>query len=259
MTGLFIDLVAFLKSLDPLLVLGIEALICFSMILIMLAFFGPVGLFAYTALAIVAANIQVLKIVDLSLVSQPVALGTILFSSTFLCTDILAEYYGEKVARLCVYMGFVTFSFWVIIMLLTIGYPAASFSAQEDQAMQTLFLPVPALFVAGMTAYLISQLHDVWAFQFIRKLTNNKYLWLRNCLSTIFSGLIDNTIFSILAFVILAANPLPWDVVIYSYILGTFILRIGMSLADTPFVYLAKKAINIHETHFKTILQPQIP
>ena len=40
---------------------------------------------------------------------EPIALGTILFASTFLCTDILAEYYGSKKARTNIIIGFIGF------------------------------------------------------------------------------------------------------------------------------------------------------
>ena len=68
-------------------------IIVFISILIFLKFFGEVGLYVYTSIAVIAANIQVLKIVKFSFFAEPIALGTILFASIFLCTDILAEYY----------------------------------------------------------------------------------------------------------------------------------------------------------------------
>ena len=44
-----------------------------------------------------------------------------------------------------------------------------------------------------MTAYLIAQLIDIRIFHLVKKITNNKYLWLNN-LSTMFSQLIDTII-----------------------------------------------------------------
>ena len=72
------------------------------------------------------------------------------------------------------------------------------------------------------------------------KLTNKKYLWLRNNLSTMTSSLIDSFIFSILAWIIFNPEPLDFFTVFITFILGTYILRIFISLIDTPFVYLAK-------------------
>ena len=90
----------------------------FASVLIFFKLFGEVGLYIYTVIAIIAANIQVLKIVKFSFFEEPIALGTILFASTFLCTDILAEYYGAKSARKNILLGFSGFLLMTILMLL---------------------------------------------------------------------------------------------------------------------------------------------
>ena len=71
-------------------------------------------------------------------------------------------------------------------------------------------------------------------------ITKNRYLWLRNNLSTILSSLLDNIIFSLLAWFILNPNPETLYNIIMIYILGTYILRIFIALIDTPFLYLSK-------------------
>ena len=74
---------------------------------------------------------------------------------------------------------------------------------------------MPIFFAASMIAYLISQFFDVWFFEFISKLTNRRFLWLRNNLSTITSSLIDNFIFSIFAWIIFNPNPLNFSTVFF--------------------------------------------
>ena len=91
-----------------------------------------------------------------------------------------------------------------------------------------------------MIAYLASQYFDVWIYSAIKNITKNRYLWLRNNLSTILSSLIDNTIFSLLAWIILNPNTEFLYKVITTYILGTYFLRILIALIDTPFLYLSK-------------------
>ena len=95
-------------------------------------------------------------------------------------------------------------------------------------------------FIASMIAYLISQYFDVWFFHYIKKITSEKYLWLRNNLSTIASSLVDNTVFSIFAWILLNPEPVSIYNVIMIYILGTYLLRIILALFDTPLIYLAK-------------------
>ena len=70
-----------------------------------------------------------------SFFSEPIALGTILFASTFLCTDILAEYYGINKAKKNVVIGFMGFLLMTVISLFTLGFkPLAEELAIGDYA-----------------------------------------------------------------------------------------------------------------------------
>jgi len=217
---------------------------CFSSILIFLKLFGYAGLYVYSALAIIAGNIQVLKTVDFFYSPESVALGTVLFASTFLCTDILSEHFGKEKAKKNVLIGFTSFLFMTTIMLVTIGYnPSVNDLAQES--LENVFTPMSRFFIASMIAYLVSQYFDVWIYSTIKKITSNKFLWLRNNVSTILSSLVDNTVFSILAWIILNPNPETFYNVVMIYIFGTYILRILIAFFDTPFMYLSKLCILI--------------
>ena len=235
----FINFTSYLSSLNTFVVWIIMLLFCFSSILIFLKLFSFAGLYVYSALAVIIGNIQVLKNVDFFYSPEPVALGTVLFSSTFLCTDILSEHFGKDKAQKNVLIGFVSFLFITIVMLITIGFnPSANDRAQDS--LVNIFAPMSRFFIASMIAYLTSQYFDVWIYSNIKNLTMNRFLWLRNNLSTILSSLIDNIVFSILAWIILNPNPETFYNVIMIYIFGTYILRIFIALIDTPFMYLSK-------------------
>lgn len=227
---------------------GLLLVVAFTSVLGMLRLFGEAGLYIYIVIATLAANIQVLKLANFSFYDNPIPLGTVLFSTTYLCTDILNEYYGKAAAKRGVILGFFGFFIWTVLMLMTIGFQpispeesAGAFDASE--AIATLFTPSVALFISAMCAYLISQYNDVFVYQFIKKLTKGRHLWLRNNLSTALSALIDNTVFSVLAWVVLADEPAPWHTVIFTYILGTYLLRLGVAILDTPALYAAKWCI----------------
>jgi len=229
-------------------------ILCFISILVFLRLFGYVGLYVYSAIAIIAANIQVLKQANFNFFSSinekiipfyepsPIALGTILFASTFLCTDILSEYYGKEKARKNVLIGFCSFFLMTILMLVTIGIQPAEdeWVSMVQESLAILFTPMTSIFVASMIAYLISQYFDIWFFSYLKTVSSNKLLWLRNNVSTAVSSLIDNTIFSIFAWIILNPNPFPLSDVIMTFILGVYLLRVFIALLDTPFIYLAK-------------------
>ena len=229
-------------------------ILCFLSILVFLRLFGYVGLYVYSAIAIIAANIQVLKQANFNFFSSinekiipfyepsPIALGTILFASTFLCTDILSEYYGKEKARKNVLIGFCSFFLMTILMLLTIGIQPAEdeWVSMVQESLAILFTPMTSIFLASMIAYLISQYFDIWFFSYLKTVSSNKLLWLRNNVSTAVSSLIDNTIFSIFAWIILNPNPFPLSDVIMTFILGVYLLRVFIAILDTPFIYLAK-------------------
>ena len=248
------NIISFISSQTTEVVWFIMLILCFITILIFLRLFGYIGLYVYSAIAVIAANIQVLKQANFEIFSSinqiifpfyepsPIALGTILFASTFLCTDILSEYYGKEKAKKNVLIGFCSFLFMTILMLITIGIQPTEdeWVNMVQNSLSILFTPMTSIFVSSMIAYLISQYFDIWFFSYLKKITTNKLLWLRNNISTAVSSLIDNSIFSIFAWIILSPNPYPLNEVIMIFILGVYLLRVFIALLDTPFVYLAK-------------------
>ena len=245
--------IAALNALPPEAIWIAQLVACFGGILFFLRLFGPTGLCIFMVLAVIGANIQVLKVVDFALLPDPVALGTVLFASSYLCTDILAEYYGRHWAHRAVWIGFFGLLTFILFMYLGMGFapltPDVASATGNDWALGTqgnlvaIFNQTPIFFIAGMAAYLTSQFHDVWMYRLIRRLTNGRKLYLRNIVSTVISALIDNTVFSLLAWIVLPPEPLPLDTVIWTYIIGTWILRVAVALLDTPFIYLARRCL----------------
>ena len=210
-------------------------LFCFSSILIFLKLFSFAGLYVYSALAVIIGNIQVLKTVDFFYSPEPVALGTVLFASTFLCTDILSEHFGREKARKNVLIGLTGFLFMTIIMLITIGFkPSANDWAQDSLA--NVFTPMSRFFIARMIAYLASQYFDVWIYSTIKNITKNRYLWLRNNLSTITSQLLDTMIYQFTWVMAGMDLKTAFLIAVTKYIFKVFIAGI-----DTIFIYWVRK------------------
>jgi hypothetical protein len=203
-----------------------------SMVLVAYKFFGKIGLYGVIVMSIIIANIQVLKLVDIFGFS--VTLGNILYGSIFLATDILSEFHGKKEAQKGVWVGF----FFLIISTVYMQIALRFIPAADDFAhplLQGIFELMPRIVIASLIAYLISQTHDVWAFDFWKQKTQGKYLWLRNNASTLISQLIDSVIFSIVAFWGVFEMPIFWDILI-----TTYLFKLLVAVADTPFMYVAK-------------------
>lgn len=264
--------------------------VCLSSILLLLKWFGANGLLLYNIVAVLAANIQVLKgsyftslnsflqtigFANLSL--EPVALGTIVFSTTYLSSDILTEYYGKKTAIQGVWYCFAAQILMTVLMISAVGYPAISNQTthllhndihniqniqtaqnlqtwlQAENAMSLLFTPSPRLLIASLIAFAISQLNDIWVFQRIASFTQKRFLWLRAILSVWISAVVDTVLFSLLAFVVLAPQPVSFKTLIFTYILGTVIMRAIIGIVSVPVIYISRHFLPIRSNHVSTI------
>ncbi len=213
----------------------------FSFILLSYKLFGKLGLFVWSGFAIILANIQVLKTVELfGIVST---LGNIIYGTSFLATDILSEKYGKKEASKAVWIGFFSLIASTLIMWICLKFiPHQSDFIHES--LVNIFAIMPRLTVASLLAYLIGQFHDVWAYHFWKKKFNkNSQVWIRNNLSTMVSQLLDTLIFTFIAFY----GVFPKEVFI-EILITTYVMKWLVAALDTPVIYLAKK---IDEPIFK--------
>ena len=125
--------------------------------------------------------------------------------------------------------GFITLVLSFLLTSASIVWPPASFWPHQ-QAYQTILGSSARIMVASLTAYLFSQYHDVWAFHFWKRVTTERFLWLRNNASTIVSQLLDSVVFITIAFY----GSLP----VIPLIFGQWVIKVGIALLDTPLVYL---------------------
>ena len=171
--------------------------------------------------------------------------GVLAYAVTFTTTDIIAESYGRKMAGKVVLAGFLTQVLIIIYSWVAVVLPTAPFLVEEhewfNEAFSMLATSPPNIVLGSLVAYIISQFHDVWAFDKWRRITKGRWLWLRNNASTLVSQLIDTAIFITLAFALLppalGGTFIPWSL-IPGTILGQYIIKVVIALLDTPFVYL---------------------
>ncbi len=208
-------------------------LVNFGFIILAYKLFGKKGLFVWIAISAILANVQVLKTIELfGMVST---LGNIVYGTSFLATDILNEKYGKKEARNGVYIGLFTLVVTAILMTISLQFIPHE-SDFINESLQNVFGIIPRITFASVTAYLLSQLHDTWAYDFIKKKTDSKYIFLRNNISTAISQAIDTLVFTFIAFYGAFEPAVFWEIV-----LTTYVLKFIVAICDTPFIYLAKR------------------
>jgi hypothetical protein len=207
-------------------------ILCYLAVLLIYKLFGRKGLFAWVAMSIILANIQVMKTIQIfGLVT---AEGNIVYSSIFFVSDILNEVYGKNEARKAVYVGFFVLVMTTVIMQVTLMFIPDSSDTMAPH-LAAIFGFMPRIALASLAAYICSQMYDVWMYAFIKKYHGRKLLWLRSNVSVIFSQLIDNTMFTLIAFY----GIFSWDIILQIYV-TSLILKIIVSFVDTPFLYLAR-------------------
>ncbi len=218
----------------------ISGLVIFIGILLFYRFFGKAGLFIWMGFAVIIANIQVMK--TISVFGYVTAMGNVIYATTYLATDILNEIYGKKEARRAVYAGFFVLIFFTIIMQLTL-YFAPDTTDVLDPSLQKIFGFLPRIVVASVSAYMVSQLIEVWLYAHLKNAMKSRRLWLRNNLCGFLSQMLDNVVFTWIAFVGLFGlfgwgQVFEWSIIIQIFV-TSLIIKYIVSLCDTPFLYFA--------------------
>ncbi|POQ98463.1 hypothetical protein AU468_12785 [Alkalispirochaeta sphaeroplastigenens] len=202
----------------------------FGLIILAWYFWGKPGLLVWIAIAGITANLQVSKTVILF--GMTATLGNIVYAGSFLATDILSERFGKKCATRGVWIGFFSILAFTVLMQLALLFAPAP-SDEMQLHLVALFGLLPRIVLASLAAYLVSQSHDIWAFQFWKKRFPGP-LWLRNNLSTGVSQLIDSLVFTLIAFL----GVFPAGVMV-EIVITTYLFKLVVALLDTPFLYLA--------------------
>ncbi|HIZ77556.1 MAG TPA: queuosine precursor transporter [Firmicutes bacterium] len=221
------------------LILLINLLVVFGGVLLAYYLFGTRGLTCFTVFATIAANIEVLILIDAFGLEQ--TLGNIVFAATFLITDIISEVEGKEQAKQTVHIGiFTTVCFLALTQIWLLYTPSPNDWVFPH--IQQVFTISGRVMVVSLLVYAFVQRLDVWLYHKWWDFTKKKYgdahrfLWLRNNGSTLISQFLNSILFNFGAF---------WGIydlgTLFSITLTTYLIYIATTLADTPFIYLARK------------------
>lgn len=168
----------------------------------------------------------------------PMTLGTALYVTIFLATDVLTENYGKTVAvdtaRLSV---FAMILFQVYLQAVRIADPAADVQSLSD-AMDIVFSTSLRIVVAGLVVYYVSQRIDIALYDWMKRCSGDRLLWLRNNASTLISQFFDTFAFAFLAFYGAFDGWLALAAVAYG-------VKAFVIIVDTPFAYLSRRIARV--------------
>jgi uncharacterized integral membrane protein (TIGR00697 family) len=181
-----------------------------------------------------------------------IAVGVLPYPLTFMCTDLISEFYGRRRANFVVFVGLLV-NLWVVGILWIGGKlpgfwpidPATGMTAPD--AGDWVFFRIRELtfgaVTASMIAYMAAQFVDVYVFHFWKRLTKGKMLWVRNNGSTLVSQLVDTVAVILITHYYAKALPIREDYGIalqLAVYIGTgYAFKVAVALADTLPIYVA--------------------
>ncbi len=200
-------------------------------------------------------------------------IGVLPYPLTFLCTDIICEFYGRERANLIVWVGLLI-NFWVFFIIWLGGLLPPHVTLEPITQLPHIAHPEHAFFkirlfsmggiISSMIAYLIAQLLDVYLFQFWKDYTKGRHLWLRTNGSTLASQFVDTAIVISLASFLTGALPHQGDKTSFTelmtVIFSSYTFKMVVTLVGTiPFyiaVYSLRKYFAGPSPHTKLINYP---
>jgi uncharacterized integral membrane protein (TIGR00697 family) len=178
--------------------------------------------------------------------------GVITWPLIFIMTDIINEYFGIKQVRFLSILAAILISYAFLVVGFAMNLVPSDFwinqtinneSMNMNNAFSAIFGQGMWIIVGSIVAFLIGQMVDVIIFHRIKKMTGERFLWLRATGSTLASQFIDSFVVIFIAFYINPQYNWSWQMVAaigivnYSY---KFIVAILM----TPLLYVVHNIID---------------
>lgn len=189
-------------------------------------------LLAIYIMAIVSAELMGSKLITIFGVVTSV--GILSLPLTFVINDIVSEVAGKQRARNFVRSGLVVLLILLAYVYVAKSLPPAGFY-RNNEAYRSVFGNSLRIIVGSLSAFLVSELTDVYIFNAMRKRWGRKLLWLRTNLSNVVGQLIDTTVFIIVAFYLV--TPIYTTSKMIALIIPYWLLKIFFSIIETPLAY----------------------
>lgn len=189
----------------------------------------------YVAFVLIS-NILAFKIAafNLGFITFYAPSAVLVFSVTFLLTDIVNEKFGRKETHKMIFIAFLTQVAVTFFIYLALDLPSAPFWNSQE-IFEKIFGFVPRIIAASWIAFLISENADAYIFSWFKRKTQGKHLWMRNVFSSIPAMALDTILFVVIAFY--GNQPL------LPLIIGVLVLKWLTGIVDIPFMYLNRKIL----------------
>jgi len=169
------------------------------------------------------------------------SVGIILWPVVFILTDLINEHYGKQGVRKLTYITVGLIAYMFIVISISLGINPIAGSPVDEKSFQVVFGQGQWIIVGSITAFLVSQLVDVYIFWVFRNRTGNRHIWLRATGSTVVSQLIDTFVVQFIAFVM----PGKWTMEEFAHNAAWgYLFKLLVAVCLIPLIYIGHFAIN---------------
>lgn len=177
--------------------------------------------------------------------------GAVIWPVVFITSDLINEYFGKPGVKRISYLAAILIAYSFVVIFLTIKLPPAGWwldsnnqDAQGnyfnmDFAFNKILGQGQRIIIGSLTAFLVSQLVDVFVFQRLKNITGQKMLWLRATGSTLVSQFIDSFVVLYIAFLGVFSGPQILAIGITNYL-----YKFSVAILLTPVIYLGHYLID---------------
>ena len=141
----------------------------FILVILSYKYLGKNGLFLWIIVATLVSNIQTIKTINLF--GLETSLGTILYGSTFLATDILNYKYGIEESRKTIAYGFIAMVIMTFFMSISLVYKPSINDFSQD-SLSLIFSFNIRITIASLIGFTVSQFVDTFLFDMLQKRYN---------------------------------------------------------------------------------------
>jgi uncharacterized integral membrane protein (TIGR00697 family) len=194
------------------------------------------SLCALFSVLVVMSNLVYQKFVYLPILpfyAFELSVGAIFYPLTFLITNLIAEFYGRGKAKFCVRLAISMSIIVALAINIMAKLDATPWSKIDNNIFNTVFGVYGTSLVGSIIASYTAQLIDIKLYLWIRKTTNNKFLWLRN-LSSAISLLVDTSI--VIAFITTFSTSIPLNQML-PLIFNSYCFKLFFTICTTPLFY----------------------
>lgn len=178
--------------------------------------------------------------------------GVVTWPLIFIMTDIINEYFGVKQVRFLSILAAILISYAFLVVGFAMDLVPSDFWVNQtvdgvkvnmNAAFNGFFGQGMWIIAGSIIAFLIGQMADVILFHRIKKLTGERFLWLRATGSTLVSQMIDSFVVIFIAFYLNPQYNWSWQMVA-AIGLVNYTYKFIVAILMTPLLYGVHKLID---------------